>query len=207
MSTFEERQPALHPTRLAGKWSRRWGAAFGAAKDAVVDAAKLAVKSGFVALAPADALPRHAADVLLPQLAGESDDALRARILGAWDFWPTAGTLGGLSIALGLLGYTQVDIRTGRQFGRSLWAQWFAVAYGTGWTSRFWGEVKGWSTGTWGSTASRDTVRASRRFLRLVSNGRDIGWLVIGTAAPSVWGLGTWGTLSAWNGAVTRWRI
>ena len=52
MSTFADRQPGLHPTRLRGRWGRAWGAAFGAEKDDVVTAAKDAVKSGFVLMAP-----------------------------------------------------------------------------------------------------------------------------------------------------------
>ena len=118
MSTFAERQPGLYPTALRGRWGIAWGRAFGAQKDDVVTAAKDAVKSGFVAIAPADALPRHAADVALPLLPGETDAQLRARVAGAWDFWPMAGTLAGLETAADLLGYVDRTIRTARDLSR-----------------------------------------------------------------------------------------
>lgn len=207
MSTFEARQPGLYPTALAGRWGRRWGAAFGAAKDAVVTAAKDAVKSGFVRLAPADALPRHAADAALPLLPGESDSALRLRIAGAWDFWPWAGTATGLSAVIVLLGLTNAELYTARELGASPWAQWFIVARDTGVGPRSWALADAWGTGVWGSDASRDLSRRTRSFLRLVSNARDLGWFVISDSHPGIWGRGGWGTPSVWGGVVTRWRI
>ena len=207
MSSFAERQPGLHPTALRNRWGAAWGRAFGLEKDDVVTAAKLAVRSGFVDDAPADALPRHAADVALPQLAGEADTDLRARIATAWDFWPTAGRLDGLTVSVGLLGYATVEIRTATQFGLARWAQWFIVAYGTGVKTRQWGAPATWGSGVWGSDATRERVRAARRFLRLIANARDIGWLIFSSSTPGVWGLGTWGAPAVWGGAVTRWRI
>lgn len=207
MSTFAARQPGLYPTALRGQWGAAWGRAFGLEKDDVVTDAKLAVKSSFVRLAPADALARHAADVVLPLLPGEADVDLRARVAGAWDTWPWAGTLAGLTAAVGLLGYATVEIRTARDFGLALWAQWFVIAYGTGISARPWGAPDTWGTGTWGSDASRDTVRRTRSYPRIMSNARDIGWVVISSSTPGVWGIGKWGAPAVWGGAVTRWRI
>jgi len=207
VSTFEGRQPGLYPTALRGQWGAAWGGAFGAQKDDVVTRGKLAVKAGFVRLAPADALARHAADVVLPLLPGEADADLRARVAAAWDTWPWAGTSAGLSAAVTLLGYTNVEIRTARELGAALWAQWFVVAQDTLITSRPWGAPGVWGDGTWGSSASRDFVRRTRGYLRLMSNARDIGWVVISDSSPGIWGLGGWGTPAVWGGVVTRWRI
>ena len=206
MSTFAERQPGLYPTALRGRWGIAWGRAFGAQKDDVVTAAKDAVKSGFVAIAPADALPRHAADALLPMLPGESDTALRARVRGAWDFWPWAGTRTGLEVAIGLLGFTVYQLSTGYELGAPLWAQWVLVVTGTGVGPRTWGAPGQWGTGVWGSDASRELSRRVRSFLRLVSNARDIGWVAIATSTPAVWGAGKWGS-GVWGSTVTRWRV
>jgi len=95
VSTFAARQPGLYPTALRGQWGAAWGGAFGAQKDDVVTRGKLAAKSGFVRLAPADALARHAADVALPLLPGEADADLRARVAGGLETGRGAGRGGG----------------------------------------------------------------------------------------------------------------
>ena len=208
MSTFAERQPGLYPTALRGRWGIAWGRAFGAQKDDVVTAAKDAVKSGFVAIAPADALPRHAADVALPLLPGETDAQLRARVAGAWDFWPMAGTLAGLETAADLLGYVDRTIRTARDLSRDPWAQWFIFVADHGVTrKRTWGGSGTWGSGVWGSDASRDYVRRVRGLLRLVSNARDRGWVVLSLSTPGWWGSGTWGAPSTWGGPNIRWKV
>lgn len=207
MSTFEARQPGLYPTALRGRWGAAWGGCFGAQKDDVVSRAKLSVKSGLVALAPADALPRHADDARFPLLPGEADASLRVRVRAAWDFWPWAGTAAGLQSVVTLLGYTNAEIFTAHDLGATPWAQWFIVALDTLITSRPWGAPGAWGDGTWGSSASRDFVRSTRTFMRLVSNARDVGWVVISDASPGIWGRGGWGTPAVWGGVVTRWRI
>lgn len=207
MSTFAERQPGLYPTRLRGRWGRAWGRAFGLEKDDVVTAAKDAVKSGFVLMAPVDALARHARDVALEQLPGESDASLRARVAAAWDFWPWAGTRTGLETAANLLGYLDASIRTARDLSRDPWAQWFLFTTDhTVTRNRTWGAPAKWGAGVWGSDASRDYARRVRRLLRIVSNARDIGWVVLTLTEPGVWGTGTWGT-GTWGGKNVRWRV
>ena len=169
--------------------------------------ARDAVTAGHPSRAPADSLEHHLADRSLERLPGEADASVRARVRGAWTFWPTAGRLDGLTVSVGLLGYATVEISTGAQFGLARWAQWFVVAYGTGVKARQWGAPATWGSGVWGSDATRERVRAARRFLRLISNARDIGWLIFSSSTPGVWGLGTWGAPAVWGGAVTRWRI
>lgn len=57
MPTFAEHLPGRLPTTLRGRWGAAFGRIFGAACDLVLDGAKDAVKAGFVASAPVDALP------------------------------------------------------------------------------------------------------------------------------------------------------
>lgn len=208
MSTFTLRQPGLYPTALRGPWGTAWGAAFGAEKDIIVTYAKLAVKSGFVLLAPEDALERHGRDVSLEQLPGETSTAYRTRIAGAWDTWPWAGTRAGLETVFTLLGLT-VRLATAAELGRTPWAQWWAFATGTGWTRRTWKTgSEFWGSGVWGSTATRDDVRRIRRFARQFSNARDRGWVVILQSSPGVWGApSTWGAPGVWGARNPRWRV
>lgn len=204
---FEDYQERTHPPGHRGTWGSAWGRAWGRQKDTTVTRARDAVTAGHPSRAPADALGHHLADTALERLPGETDASVRARVQGAWSFWPTAGRLDGLTAALGLLGFASVEIRTAAQFGRTPWAQWYAVTYGAGFASRPWGAPDTWGSGTWGSDATRDQVRQSRRFLRSVSNARDIGWLILATTENGVWGIGKWGISTPWGGVVTRWRI
>lgn len=208
MSTFTLRQPGLYPTALRGPWGTAWGAAFGAEKDIIVTYAKLAVKSGFVLLAPEDALERHGRDVSLEQLPGETSTAYRTRIAGAWDTWPWAGTRTGLTTVFTLLGLT-VRIATAAELARTPWAQWWAFATSTGWTRRTWKTgSEFWGSGVWGSTAARDDVRRIRRLARQFSNARDRGWVVILQSSPGVWGApSTWGAPGVWGARNPRWRV
>lgn len=205
---FESYQRDTHPPGHRGTWGQRWGAALGRQKDTTVTRARDAVLAGFPGRAPLDALDLHLADAALERLPGETTASIRARVRQAWDFWPTAGRLAGLTVALTLLGFPTIEVRTAAQLGVTPWAQWFAFTFGYGFSSRPWGAPDTWGTGTWGSDASRDDARRMRRFLRSVSNARDIGWLVLGSTDPSVWGAGgTWGSPAVWGGATTRWRI
>lgn len=205
--TFESYQRDTHPPGHRGTWGLRWGAAVGRQKDTTVTRARDAVLAGFPGRAPLDALDLHLADAALERLPGETTASIRARVRQAWAFWPTAGRFDGLTVALTLLGFPTFEVRTAAQFGRTPWAQWYAITYGYGLARRQWGAPAKWGEGVWGSNATRDESRRMRRFLRSVSNARDIGWLVFGDTDPSVWGVGKWGSPARWGGATTRWRI
>lgn len=90
------------PTRLAaffgvggageiGKWATRWGQAVGFTFDSLADGMRQGVKAGFVALAPTDAVPFHADMRLIEQIPDETIEALRLRLLDAWDHWGLSG--------------------------------------------------------------------------------------------------------------------
>jgi len=205
-ATFAVYQADIMPLR--GRYALAWASAMGAEKDVTVERARQAVLAGAVTDAPGDALPLLGADAALEQLPGESDTSYRARILGAWDTWPWAGTRQGLGAVFTLLGLT-VTLATATELGRAPWAQWYAFASATGWTRRTWqagSEV--WGSGVWGSTATRDDVRRIRRFSRRFSNARDRGWVVILQSSPGVWGApSTWGAPGVWGARNPRWRI
>lgn len=105
MSTFEEWQPTLHPTGLAGPWGRAWAVALGRHKDGALALAKEAVRARFLPDAPTDALARIGADRDLGRAENESDTSFRARLAGAWESWSWLGTKYGVGYAVGLLGY------------------------------------------------------------------------------------------------------
>ena len=193
---------------MQGRWARAWALAVGASKDTTLERARQAVLVGAVTRAPADALPLLGADVALEQLPGETSASYGARILGAWDTWPWAGTRTGLAAVFTLLGLT-VTIATATELSRLPWAQWFAFASATGWTRRAWTSgTYTWGSGVWGSTASRDDVRRIRRFARQFSNARDRGWVVILQSSPGVWGApAVWGAPGVWGARNPRWRV
>ena len=208
MTTYAVYQPSLHPTGLAGPYGTAWAASQGTMKDRVITLAADAVDAGLVLRCTADALPLLGADVALEQLPSETSTSYRARILGAWDTWPWAGTRTGLAAVFTLLGLT-VTIATATELSRLPWAQWFAFASATGWTRRAWTSgTATWGSGVWGSTASRDDVRRTRRFTRRFSNARDRGWVVILQSSPGVWGApSVWGAPGVWGARNPRWRI
>lgn len=196
-------------TPLRGRWGQAWARSLGAEKDRTIERARQAVLAGAVTRAPADALPLLGADVALDRLPFDTDDGYRARIAGAWDTWPWAGTRTGLLTVFALLsGTATVRIATAHELHRSPWAQWFAfVDQPTIAHRRLWGAPGKWGTGTWGSDAKRVVVRSIRRELRRFSNARDVGWVVVLRSSPGVWGApAKWGT-GTWGGRNARWRI
>lgn len=193
---------------LQGRWARAWGRSLGAEKDTTIERARQAVLAGAVTRCPADALPLLGADAQLEQLPGETAASFRARIAGAWDTWPWAGTRTGLGTIFTLLGMT-VRLATATELARTPWAQWWAFASATGWTRRAWNAgASSWGLGVWGSSASRSDVRRVRRLARRFSNARDRGWVVILQSSPGVWGApGTWGAPGVWGARNPRWRV
>lgn len=182
MSTFALRQPGLHPTALRGPWGVAFGASFGAAKDVVVTYAKLAVKAGFVLLAPDDALVGLGADVALEQLPFEGTDLYRTRIAAAWDTWPWAGTRTAVETVADQLDFHGVYIFTAREWGvpdaATLWARWWVlVTLDDPFASDgAWDDAGTWDDGgTWDSDAPPEAIATMRRLFRRFANARDRG--------------------------------
>lgn len=199
MTTYIEWQPSLHPTPLRGRWGTAWGASLGAAKDTALSLAKDAVKAGFVALAPGDALPELAADVQIDHVPGETDDSWRERIRGAWDSWAWAGTRYGIAYAVGLLGFGTPAVWTQAELPREgpagTWARLTLLFFG----------VAGWDGAVWDGfdwdarevqpiegALTASTRGQLRRVLRQWINARDHVSSVIVGFGTTLWDLDVW---------------
>lgn len=180
---------------MQGRWARAWALAVGASKDTTLERARQAVLVGAVTRAPADALPLLGADVALEQLPGETSASYSARILGAWDTWPWAGTRTGLANVAAQLLYPTAVLVTAAEWGvplaSTIWARWWLLigpsdhgfAGESDWGTGNWGE-----TGTWGSTATEAQVALHRRAFRQFTNARDLGWVRMAFGNTDYWG-------------------
>lgn len=134
MSTYTDRLQSLLPVPLARLWGRAWAVAHGAELDGLLQLAKRAAKAGFVGIAPPDAMPYHGRDRGIPALAGETMEAYRARLVGAWDTWSWATTRIGLREAILLGGFGGPTLYTQEEFPRppsgGLWARFTVVFTG-----------------------------------------------------------------------------
>lgn len=217
MTLYADFQPGLYPTGLAGPYGTAWGSSQGTMKDRVITLAIDAVDAGLVLRCPADALPLLGADAQLEQLPGETDTSYRARILGAWDTWPWAGTRTGLLTVAAQLSYGTIVLVTAQEWGvplaSTLWARWWLLVDPTAhgfaaedaWGAGTWGDG-----GTWGSDATEAEVALHRRAFRQFTNARDIGWLRFAFNNTDYWGdpdgifnHGKWGS----DPAFVEWRV
>lgn len=202
MSTFAEHLPGRFPTSLRGRWGAAFGRILGAACDLVLDGAKDAVKAGFVASAPVDALPRLLADASMEALPGETSSAQRARVAAAYETWELAGTFAGLDLAAAQLSFEGYTFRTARSFlpglppdhRADLPSTWwlFVPSFGHPWQRTEWGAGT-WGSGTWGSNASLADVARVKRPLRSQSPARARGFVRLYFDGATGWGLGSWG--------------
>lgn len=184
MSTYAEYFVSLLPTWLRDPYGRAWGGVYGAAADTAVAVAKDAIHAGNVLDAPDDALPRLGADTLIERLPDEDADTHRARITGAWETWPWAGTRTALETVAAQLDFHGVVVRTAREWGMAdastRWARWWViVTLGDPWIADgTWGDPGDWDDGgTWDSDASVESVATVRRLFRRFSNARDQGFV------------------------------
>jgi hypothetical protein len=217
MTDYATYQPSLHPTALAGPYGLSWGRSQGTMKDRVITLATDALDAGLVLRCPDDALPLLGADVALEQLPSETSTSYRARILGAWDTWPWAGTRTGLTNVAAQLLYQGATLITAAEWGVSLastlWARWWLLidfdakgfAAEDAWGTGTWGDG-----GTWGSDAPLAEVARCRRALRQFTNARDVGHLRFAFGDTDYWGEpdglfanGDWGS----DPAFLEWRV
>lgn len=84
--------------------------AYGDVKDFLLDRTKQAVKARFAAIAPRDAVTAIGGERQLPQGPTELPADYAARVVGAWDAWPLAGTAKGILNALRDGGYVGVQL-------------------------------------------------------------------------------------------------
>jgi hypothetical protein len=83
-------------TGLRDGWGQLWHRTQGAVADVLAAAVREALLAGMVTRAPSDAVRYHAAERDLEQYVGETEDAWRERIAGAWDEWDMAGREDGM---------------------------------------------------------------------------------------------------------------
>jgi hypothetical protein len=207
--------PPTAPTTLAayqadltpfqGRWGRAWALSVGASKDVTVERARQAVLAGAVTRAPTDALPMLGADVALPRYSVEGTEDYRARILGAWDLWPWAGTASVLLTVAAQIGLAGPVLLTARQWGlpdaATRWARWWMllgpqpnvpIA-----SDGAWGDPGTWGDGgTWDSDAPAALIADLRAAFRRFSNARDRGFVRFAfTDSTDYWGDG-----GVWDG-------
>jgi hypothetical protein len=111
---WQDYQAELAPPWLRQGAGEAWLRGVGDAKDGLELRLRESVKARFPAEAPLDALTRIGGDRGgLERGVTETEAAWRARLRGAWDVWPWAGTPTGVLRALAFAGYTSVVLVTG----------------------------------------------------------------------------------------------
>lgn len=98
----------LAPTFLTGPAAQALLGGMGSVKDALADRAKMAAQVGMPLVAPADALAKIGVERSIPRGLTETDASYAARLQGAWQTWPFAGTAFGMLTAFFQTGYTNV---------------------------------------------------------------------------------------------------
>jgi hypothetical protein len=103
--SYREWQRRLAPPWLQEGVGGRFLEGLGEAKDNLAEAVRQATLARMIQRAPGDALSLIGEERLLPKFPNEPEDAYRARLMAAWEFWRKAGTLPGLVYWLLVMGY------------------------------------------------------------------------------------------------------
>lgn len=107
---YEDWLPELAPPWLQKERGRALLNGWGQALDEYASLTATGLLARWAALAPEDALNLLGAERGLTRYPGESIEAWRTRVLGAWEFWQWSGTEYGLSVALSQLGYASAIV-------------------------------------------------------------------------------------------------
>ncbi len=108
------------PPWLQGFWGSRWWQTTAAPLDTLATYARDAAKCHSVTVAPADSLAYHSANRGgIERVPGDSDDVYRARLVGAWPLWQSAGTRGVHQTTFGWLGWSSVTVWRQHEWGTS----------------------------------------------------------------------------------------
>ena len=109
--TYAQHQQDLMPGALRGDYGLAWARAQGTLKDRLVARTRESVYAGGVAdpegrgrECPDDALEKMGRDAMIERSPLDTNASYRARIANAWEVHSWAGTLYGITIAVGLLG-------------------------------------------------------------------------------------------------------
>ncbi|ADD28702.1 phage tail protein [Meiothermus ruber] len=125
---YEEWLPELAPPWLQGPKGKALLAGWGQGLDEFASLAATGVLARWAALAPEDALNRLGAERGLTRYPGESLEAWRTRVLGAWEFWQWAGTEYGIQLALAQLGYNSAIVPV-RNYDNNRWSEFDVYLY------------------------------------------------------------------------------
>jgi hypothetical protein len=104
-TAYQDFRGRLSPTALRNPVGAAFEAAFGSAEDAALDQLAQSVKARLPGVAAADALRWTGGDRQIDRGPTETDAAYAARLQGAFETWPWAGTARGLLRALYDAGY------------------------------------------------------------------------------------------------------
>jgi hypothetical protein len=109
-TTFKQHIIDLAPPWLRGAHPQgeAWLRGLGDIKDLILDRLKASVRIRFPRYASRDALAIQGAERLTYRSPTDTDDTYAARIEGAWDTWPWAGTAFGVLSALRHAGYSNI---------------------------------------------------------------------------------------------------
>jgi hypothetical protein len=101
---------ALVPTAFQDAVGQAFVGALASGVDAAIDRIAQSVKAKLSGLSPADALAAVGAERIIERGPNETDAAYVARLQGAWDTWPWAGTPYGMLQAFKGLGYPNTGV-------------------------------------------------------------------------------------------------
>jgi hypothetical protein len=107
---YETWLPELAPPWLQGPRGRALLEGWGKLLDEYASYAATSILARFVQLAPEDAVNLLGTERGFTRFPGESLDAWRVRVLGAWEFWRWSGTDYGMRLALAQLGYNSATV-------------------------------------------------------------------------------------------------
>ncbi|AZF88272.1 hypothetical protein [Meiothermus phage MMP17] len=119
---------AISPPWLRGVRGSAFTGGLGEALDEHASLVATGVASRFANRAPEDAVNRLGAERGLTRYPGESLEAWRTRVLGAWEFWQWAGTEYGMGLALSQLGYNSAIVPV-RNYDNTRWSEFDVYLY------------------------------------------------------------------------------
>lgn len=105
MPSFKDYHQAIAPAWLLQERGSMWLRGIGDPKDELEDAARQAILQRFPSYSGWDAVERIGGERQLDRGVTETESQYRARLRGAWDLWPKAGTPEGILNALHYAGY------------------------------------------------------------------------------------------------------
>jgi hypothetical protein len=192
----------LAPTWLRGSWGGSLVECIGFIFDTIQEANYEAGAADCLE-APTfpggEALALKGSERSIERYPAESDAAYKARVKGAWEAWPQAGTDGGLLSQLSAGTFTAAlkEMRDWDWDGVAAnWSRFWTIITDHGWVRTHWGDGRTWGAGTWGSTASQAEAQTLLRIIRKWKPAHTVPITIV-VMEPVTWAAeqpdGTWG--------------